>query len=193
MVLFVKIVIFALLGIVATASSGQAETVLPQLPGITLPDTIDWDGVFAVSHSLGRVNCRTPSCIAFGVVVEALENYDEPDHALGSNVWTSKLPQRPTRNRMAGENIARLLRQNMRLRPEICLTLTAIAARSNHDDPQLDPGILELARRISTNGSDCLGEVLKTMPRGPLRTESLKNAREFCVSDPKNDCRRLRP
>ncbi len=111
-------------------------------------------------------------------------------------MWLGQAPSWQTLYRQGGARIDAVLTKNRAFWPEIC---DAVATIAGHDDfseahtTSIAAWSLDIGRRITHPGLDCLGEVKKRLPPSEHRDVAMKEAYGYCIVEPHASCGRLKP
>ena len=141
--------------------------------GFVLPNPTSFDKLISINREIAQEHCQTRACKGYSIAIEAYDVSRE-NRGTGGNVWFGSPPPWQTLYRQGGAKIDAVLYKhaNRPFWPEIC---GAVVAIGQHDDFRQDHTTsiaawsLDIARRITRPGTDCLGEVLKRLPPSPHR------------------------
>jgi hypothetical protein len=97
--------------------------------------------------------------------------------------------------RLAGREIDVILAKHRKIWPDICRIAQAVVARADSSETSysnIGAFSLDIARRLTHPGLDCLGAVDKLIPPGTYRTTARHYAHLYCVADRSRLCVRLK-
>ena len=186
-----------LLCLLPLAAHGQARPAFGP-PGYELPDIVTINNLDHVYDALERDNCPTIDCRALRIaIVEIIDNPQRRKNP--GTIWKGRAPDIPYAANKAREIDTRLSVVRS-IWPEICRAVVEIGARDDfvhgHETfSGIATSVLDVARRLTRPGLDCLGQALAAMPESKFLQGSKYGAYNYCVDEGRGAarCARLRP
>jgi hypothetical protein len=168
---------------------------LPGQEGFALPNPISFDDLVTIGRRIYEEHCQTPQCRGYDIAINAYV-ISSQSRSPGGQMWLGQPPSRQTLYRQGGARIDAVLNKNRAFWPEICDAITTIVEHDDFSGPFTTPisvWSLDIGRRITHPGLDCLGEVKKRIPPSEHRDVSMKEAYGYCIVEPHAQCGRLKP
>ena len=176
---------------------GHATAQLPGQPDFVLPHPTSFEDLIAIGRQIYEENCLTPECRGYHIAISGYVISSQTRWPGGQH-WFGSPPPWQTLFRQGGAEIDAMLykRENRPFWPDACRAMVAIVQNTDMTGPYSGaavPWSLDIGRRITHPGLDCLGDVLAVIPPSSNRNDFLSEAYDYCIVEPHASCRRLKP
>ncbi len=168
---------------------------LPGQEGFGLPSPVSIDALVALGQRIDDARCGTPQCRGYAIAIRAYIASDQRPGYAGT-VYRGPPPTWQSLYRQGNAQVEAVLTKNRALWPEICDAITTVVEHDDFSGPFTTPisvWSLDIGRRITHPGLDCLGEVKKRIPPSEHRDVAMREAYRYCIVEPHAQCGRLKP
>jgi len=181
--------------LIALSVINPAAAQLPGQDGFALPTPISVDALIAIGRHIYEEHCETPQCRGYDVAIDAYI-ISSQSRSPGGQSWIGPPPTLQSLYRQGGAKIDAVLAKNRAYWPDVCQAITTIVQHDDFSGPFTTPisvWSLDIGRRITRPGLDCLGEVESRIPPSAHRDVAMREAYGYCIVEPHAVCGRLKP